>query len=128
MSAELSEGQVRELKHTLEKQYRELREEIRQELLNYDNEQYLELAGRVHDMEDESVADLLVDLNLAAVDRHIHALQSVDAALLRIGTDEYGACVDCESPIGYSRLKVNPAASRCLECQEKFERTHLRGR
>jgi len=126
MSAGLTENQISELKHELKTSYRALREEIRQELLASDNEQYIDLAGQVHDREEESVADLLVDVNLASINRHIHALQAVDAALLRMSTDEYGLCVYCRSPIGYERLKVNPAAPRCYECQVNFEHTHLR--
>lgn len=128
MSAELSETQINELKQALKTRYRALREEIRQDLLASDNEQYIELAGRVHDMADESVADLLVDLNLASVDRHIHTLQEVDAALLRMSTDEYGVCIECGCPIGYARLQVNPAAPRCYECQVNFEHIHLQAR
>lgn len=125
MSAGLTENQTNELKHELKTSYRALREEIRQELLASDNEQYIDLAGQVHDREEESVADLLVDINLASINRHIHALQAVDAALLRMSTDEYGLCVDCGSPIGYERLKVAPAAPRCYECQVNFEHTHM---
>lgn len=125
MNAELSDDQLNELKRALKSRYRELREEIRQALLASDDERYIDLAGQVHDLEEESVADLLVDLNLASVDRHIHELQAVDAALLRMATDEYGICVDCGCPIGYTRLKANPAVSRCYECQVQYEHTHL---
>jgi DnaK suppressor protein len=124
MTATLSDAQINELKLALENRYRDLREEIRQELLASDNEQYIDLAGQVHDMEEESVADLLVDLNLAIIDRHIRELQAIDAALLRIGNNEYGICSDCESEIGYPRLKANPAALRCHACQERYEHTH----
>ncbi len=125
MNAELSENQLNEFKHELKARYRALREEIRQELLASDEERYIELAGLVHDLEEESVADLLVDLNLASIDRHIHELQAVDAALLRMSTEEYGICIDCGCPIGYTRLKANPASSRCYECQVIYEHTHM---
>lgn len=128
MSAELSDTQIQELKQALEKQYRALREQIRQALLAADEEQYIELAGLVHDLEEESVADLLVDINLASIDRHIRELQAVDAALLRISTGNYGSCIDCDSPIGYPRLKADPSVSRCLECQTKFEQSPLHKR
>jgi RNA polymerase-binding transcription factor DksA len=42
-----------------------------------------------------------------------------------MSTDEYGICIDCGCFIGYARLKANPAASRCYECQVKYEHTHL---
>ncbi len=126
MNTELTDDQILELKTLLKEEYMELRQEISQELLASDNERYIELAGLVHDMEDESVADLLVDIGLASIDRHIHALQAVDAALMRMSTGEYGLCVECGCAIGYPRLKAGPSASRCLLCQDKFEHTHFR--
>ena len=128
MNAELTDTQLSELKHELDRRYQALREEIRQELLASDNEQYIELAGLVHDMEDESVADLLVDLQLNSIDRHIHDLQEVDAALLRMSNAEYGICIECGCPIDLPRLKVNPSASRCLQCQDSYEHTHFQVR
>ncbi len=126
MNAELTDTQLAELKALLKKEYMALRAEIRQELLASDEERYIELAGLVHDLEDESVADLLVDINLESIDRHIHALQAVDAALLRMSTDEYGLCIECLCPIGYARLQASPSAPRCLLCQDKFEHSHFR--
>lgn len=32
-------------------------------------------------------------------------------------------CLDCEGPIPAERLKVNPDAVRCVECQEKKDRS-----
>jgi DnaK suppressor protein len=31
-------------------------------------------------------------------------------------------CLDCGEAIPKKRLKVNPAATRCVECQKKYER------
>ena len=31
-------------------------------------------------------------------------------------------CLDCGDEIGKARMKANPAATRCVECQEKKER------
>lgn len=124
MTEALADSQVNELKQSLKSRFRALREEIRQELLASDNERYIDLAGQVHDFEEQSVADLLVDVNLATIDRHIRELQDIDAALLRIANNEYGVCLDCEEPIGYERLKVEPAATRCHDCQERHEHTY----
>jgi len=30
-------------------------------------------------------------------------------------------CEDCDKPIPAARLKANPAATRCVSCQTKFE-------
>lgn len=31
-------------------------------------------------------------------------------------------CLDCGEEIGAARMKANPAAVRCVDCQEKIER------
>ncbi|WP_027157234.1 TraR/DksA family transcriptional regulator [Methylobacter luteus] len=120
----LSEFQINNFKRQLKCRFMELRHEIREELLSYDNEQYKELAGSVHDSGDESVADLLVDINLASIDRHVHEINDIDAALLRIAEGHYGNCMDCDSPIGFKRLLAYPAAKRCIVCQTLYEKTH----
>lgn len=125
MASELSEHQLSTLKQQLKGEFQRLRSQIREELLASDNEQYIELAGQVHDPVDESVADLLVDVNLAVIDRHIHAVEDVEAALLRLGRGEYGICVDCGDYIPYERLNVNPVAKRCQTCQTRHEQTHV---
>ncbi|MCX8048814.1 MAG: TraR/DksA family transcriptional regulator [Methylohalobius sp.] len=125
MEQALTESQLNEFKRRLKERYRALREEIRSELLKSDDEQYIELAGRVHDVEEEAVADLLVDLNLAGIDRHVQEIRDIDAALIRIAEGSYGICIDCEQPIDAERLTVYPTAKRCLQCQQVYERTHL---
>ncbi len=124
MERVLTDEQLNEFRKRLKQRYREIREEIRQELLRSDEERFIELAGRVHDPEEEALADLLVDLNLASIDRHIQELRAIDEALIRIADGTYGICIDCEQPIGIARLRANPTAKRCLQCQEVYERTH----
>ncbi len=125
MEQALTDHQLSEFRQLLKNRYQALREEIRAELLQSDEERYQELAGRVHDVEEAAVADLLVDLNLAGIDRHIQEIRDIDAALIRIAEGSYGICIDCEQPIGVERLKAYPTAKRCLKCQEVYERTHL---
>ena len=96
MASNLTAHQITQFKQSLLSRSRNLREEIRQELLKQDNEHYQELAGTVHDLEEESVADLLVDLDLAEIDRHVEEFRSIEAALLRIAHGSYGICIDCK--------------------------------
>jgi DnaK suppressor protein len=120
----LNERQILRCKKQLDERFHELREEIRLELLESDDQSYIELAGRVHDLGEASVADLLVDLQLANVDRHIQEIRDIDQALLRIATGSYGMCADCNSPIAINRLEAYPTAQRCQPCQTEFERLH----
>ena len=124
MSSSLSAEQVSQLKQQLQKRFNELKEEIRQELLNFENERYIELAGRVHDTGDEAVADLLADVNLAIIDQHIKEIQDIEVALMRVPDASYGYCSECGGDIGYERLKAYPTAKRCYECQTNYEKSH----
>lgn len=103
----------------------ELVEEIRQELLRSDNTHYVELADRVHDTGEEAVADLLSDLDIAEIDRHVKELHDIEAALERIREASYGACIDCGGEIDYARLSAYPTAKRCLECQRHHEQVKV---
>jgi RNA polymerase-binding transcription factor DksA len=120
----LTETQVREFKKLLDDRFYELREEVRQELLRTDDQTYIELAGQVHDLGEASVADLLVDLQLAEIDKHIREIRDVDAALLRIAAGRYGICKDCKSIIVVERLRAYPTAKRCHRCQISHEHNY----
>jgi len=43
-------------------------------------------------------------------------LSRIEAALRRIEEDEYGYCQKCGEEIAPERLRVDPAASFCVEC------------
>ena len=120
----LTENQIHEIKKKLDARFYELREEIRLELLESDDQTYIDLAGRVHDRAEESVANLLVDLQLASIDRHIQEIRDIDAALMRIAMGSYSQCIDCEDSIAVDRLEAFPTAKRCQPCQAQYERLH----
>jgi RNA polymerase-binding protein DksA len=117
----LTDDQIRTLRDQLDKRFYELREEISRELRSYDDATYIELAGQVQDPGDMSVADLLEDIQLADVDRHVEEIRAIDAAMLRIAEGRYGTCIDCGKPIGFERLQAQATALRCEPCQERHE-------
>jgi DnaK suppressor protein len=45
-------------------------------------------------------------------------LKLIDAALNRMGSENYGVCLDCGDPISRRRLEAIPWAIRCIACQE----------
>ena len=102
-----------------------LREEIRQTLLKSDSEHYVQIADSVRDLEDESFADLMVDVSLAEIDRDLEELRTIEAAQLRMADGSYGTCGVCERPIDIRRLEATPHAPRCIDCQTLYERTHF---
>lgn len=101
-----------------------LREEIRREVARGRDETYAEVAGATHDRGEEALADLVADLGNAEVTRDLGELRALEAALRRIADGTYGVCLDCGADIPLERLRVQPAAERCLECQARHEKTY----
>lgn len=52
----------------------------------------------------------------AAEARRQMRVRTLEAARARLGSDEYGYCTDCGNFIGAARLKIDPAAIRCIDC------------
>jgi RNA polymerase-binding transcription factor DksA len=120
----LTSQQVHELRRRILERRRALAAELRGDADRARGEQYGELAGAAHDTGDESVADLLVDLDQAEMTRDLAELRDLEAARLRLAGGTYGTCVDCKGEIGYERLRANPAAMRCVRCQALHEKTY----
>jgi DnaK suppressor protein len=107
-----------------------LRAEIRVALQVSSEERHGELAGAVHDAGDDSVADLLVDVNLKGMDRDARELAAIGSALDRMARKKYGVCSDCANDIGHARLEAQPAAARCIVCEKRHDKryAHEQGR
>jgi RNA polymerase-binding protein DksA len=105
----------------------QLRAEIRSTLERSADETHVKIAEQARDSEDESFSNLIVDLNLAEIDRDAGELQRIDTALARINEGSYGQCGSCGQEIPQARLQAEPTALRCVQCQELFEKTHAVG-
>jgi RNA polymerase-binding protein DksA len=125
MTMHLAAEQLGALRSALRERAAQLREEIRQALLKSDSEHYLQIADSVRDLEDESFADLIVDVGLAEIDRDLQELRAIEAAQLRMTDGSYGTCDVCDRPIDLQRLRATPHAARCIDCQTLYERTHF---
>lgn len=127
MAAQLSDKQLNDFRDQLKRRADELVAEIKGGLLNSQNQHYIDLAGRVHDPEEQSVADLLTDIKLAHHERHVQELKAIEDALGRIATKTYGICSECGEAIAEKRLQIDPTAQRCQPCQSRYEETHGTG-
>ena len=123
MKERLKPEQLTTLRATLRARLAELRDVLHAHLLKSDDDRARLLADRVRDEEDESVADLIVDLDLAEIDHDIEELRDVEDALERIREDAYGVCLTCQGAIPYDRLTAYPTAKRCIRCQTIHEKT-----
>ena len=122
--AAFTADEAAQLKQSLEKRRQLLLEEIRDELTRSGEQHYVDLAGRVPDLGDESVADMLSDLDAAIVDRQIIEVRTIEATLKRLSSGDYGCCVDCGADIPLERLRAYPTAARCISCQSVHELTY----
>jgi RNA polymerase-binding transcription factor DksA len=120
----LKHSQIAHLNRVLERRGRELRDEIRELLLKSDHEHHRDLAGMVGDEGDESVANMLADLDAAFIDRHVRELGETEGARRRLAAGSYGMCVQCGQGIGYERLAAYPTATRCFACAAQHEKTY----
>lgn len=127
MAEHLSAEQIREFDEMLRKRHEELRQEVHHALMENEDTRYLTLAGRVHDPGEESVADLILDLNIRQIDHFAQELHAVESAFARLRNGTYGTCTDCGNPIKLERLRAVPTATRCIDCQSSQERDYNGG-
>ncbi len=123
MKHKLDDRQRQVLLHKMQARYGVMREEIRAGLAASDNEDYRRLSGEVADSGEEALADLLVDVRHAEIDRDADEIKDINAAIARMHSGDYGMCIDCRAPIPYARLRAYPTAKRCEPCQRKRERS-----
>lgn len=127
MAEHLTEEQLATLRRRLHEEQARLRETLREELRRQDEQHYRDLAGQVHDEAEESVADLLADLDLELLERHKRDLLEVEAALERMRQGRYGICEESGEPIMFERLLALPTARRSAEWQRRYEQNHSGG-
>jgi DnaK suppressor protein len=120
----LTEQQTRELKRMVETRRNALLAELREDAARTREQPYAEHAGPAPDAGDESVATLIADLEQAEVTRDLEEFRALEAARERIQRGGYGECADCGNDIGYERLRAFPSALRCVQCQERHEKTY----
>jgi RNA polymerase-binding protein DksA len=120
----LTSEQAKELQATVEQRRAVLLAEVSDDLSKLREDGRDNLVGAVPDPADESVASLIADLDQADASRDIAELQMLEAARARMKDGSYGICINCGQDIGYARLRANPGAERCIQCQTLYEKTH----
>lgn len=120
----LTHEQAAELSSAIEQRRAALLDELRKDLGRARSDTVNELAGPAPDPGDESVARAIAELDRAEVSRDVGELRQLEEARRRFDEGSYGQCADCGNEIDYRRLRVNPAATRCIRCQERYERSH----
>jgi len=75
---------------------------------------------------DGALAEAEFERDVAGAGQARSVLFQIAAAERRLAEGEYGICVDCGDGIGAKRLAAQPAASRCVQCQDMAERRGAR--
>ena len=112
------------MKARLRERAAQLRGEIQHTLECSSDEIHARVAEQARDLEDDSFSNLVVDVNLAEIDRDADELRRIDGALARINEGSYGFCESCGQEIPEARLQAEPTALRCVQCQDLYEKTH----
>lgn len=116
----LKPTEVAGLRDTMHKRSRALEGEIAAKLR--ESVEDLEMLGRVGDSGDMAWVESESGLDLAEAQRDIQEWRGIREAIRRMDTGEYGVCVDCASDIPLERLRSQPLALRCIDCQVRRER------
>lgn len=124
MSGQLTTRQTEQLARLLASRRAELTSAIDSHFAEHERTRYSDLVGQVGDLEDHALAELLVDDELAGIQREIAELRDVQAAEKRLALGTCGTCVDCGDAIDFERLCAWPTATRCIPCQQQHEKTH----
>ena len=117
----LSTQQRRTLRETMVRRAGELRREIGGALRHKLGGNGVGLANYYQAVDDEAVADLETDIEIAEIARDERELAALEGALARIDAEGYGYCADCGAEIDLERLNVQPQALRCLHCESVHE-------
>ena len=122
MSLNASERQ--QITAALAERRAQLAAEIRSELERSGHEHFADLAGEVADAGDASVADMLIDHDIAVIRRQVEELTQVETAQSRLDAADFGECEECGAEIGVKRLLAVPHATRCIGCQGQHEKMY----
>ncbi len=119
----LTTEQLEQLRSLIDARQSTLADEVHRDAERWRNDSEGALSGPVTDTGDRASADLLSDVDSAELNRDLDELRQIESAQQRMAEGRYGQCVDCGSDIDYQRLLAQPAALRCIDCQQVFERT-----
>lgn len=118
----LTSEQKQKIQGVLAARSAQLIAEIRVELERSGQQQFTTLAGEVADAGDASIADMLIDQDIALVSRQVEELNQIEIAQKRSNEENFGECDECGAEIGLPRLLAVPHATRCIACQGQHEK------
>lgn len=123
MNSPLSKEHRATLVHALQMRRQALEQQMSSHLHDQSRVEFArELLLQDGDDAPQRASDREVDQTLSDID--LQALAAVSEAQQRLNDDVYGQCLDCDEPIPFERLLIEPEARRCLACQSTHEAHH----
>jgi DnaK suppressor protein len=120
MSSHLSAGQRALLRAELELRRNQLDKQISLHQEGRTRVQHArDVLERDYDDAPQRAMDREVDMALSDIDSQ--ELGLIGRALVRIDSEDFGACSDCGNDIPFDRLKAEPFALRCVACESRRE-------
>ena len=119
----LARKDLDELEKAIARRREALEAEVRGDAARSREDVFSTLAGPVADKGDEAQADLISDLDSAELSRDLEELRELEAAQARLRAGKFGVCEDCGQDISVERLRAQPVARRCFDCQRVHEKT-----
>ena len=120
----LSRSQSTQLEQRLAELSKEVHENIRRTMPKPADDKSLERAGTALDIGDEAVNSVQEEFDHALHQRYLAELRQLETAQTRVQRGEIDQCADCGGEISAERLFAYPLATRCIYCQERYEKTH----
>ena len=106
------------VRETLEQRAAQLRAELAEHGEIHDR---ADAGPGVADTKDLASSRAVDEVGAAEVERDRDELRQIEAAFQRLAQGQYGECADCGEAIDTGRLQAQPAATRCLTCQQQRE-------
>ena len=120
----LDDAQLQQLRSQLERRRLELVEEVEAVDAQLNGAPSKQPHNQVEDFGEQGEQRIREAVVAAEQARDVDELRQIAAAQERLARGEYGQCVDCGVDIPYERLRAQPAAARCVPCQEQYEKLH----
>ena len=108
------------MKKKLLKQFKQMFEDKKREILKRSDTTALELDINGDDM-DKIQGDVLGAIMEQLSRRSIKQLENIEKALNKIEDGTFGECEECGEAISEKRLLAKPDADTCITCAERLE-------
>ena len=106
----------------MEKALQEKKAELRETMAALDNKKVEKEA--IGDVGDAALASSMEKIQNAVLNVELEEINKIDASLNSLVHGEYGFCQECNEEVSMERLEHYPYASRCITCQEVYEKEH----